>query len=417
MITLPRFFAIVAGISATLFLFGFMAVKGGGVAVANIIITGAIFYGIAFYGFVHYRAVRQEELRDVLAVAAETKSPLAIAVWAYVEDRPRGPLRRFCEGAFTNFLVLGFYWSWHKQRRFDRRVADLASHLEVGVPLSEALSMTPGTASGETILAAAVGESTGDLAGPLRQISSTRIGSAVIEVVPRLVYPVFLLVCQVGVVSFLMIFVAPKFEKIMADFHIRIPEFAATLLGAGHWMTRFLGPFMALSLFGMLWLVPMVIVSPTIRWWVPGLGSIERRYIQGRLLKMLGMLLGAGKTAPQALALLRRDNYLGMPALRRLELVSASVDQGQSLADELAIQRLMPKSMVPLVHAAERARNLPWALEEAGDSLLRSATRLVQRLSAGLGPLAVALMGVFVALIALGVFIPLVTILTELIPR
>ena len=144
--------------------------------------------------------------RYVLAVAAETKSPLAIAVWAYVEDRPRGPLRRFCEGAFTNFLVLGFYWSWHKQCRFDRRVAYLASHLEVGVPLSEALAMTPGTASGETILAAAVGESTGDLAGPLRQISKHlphRLGGHRSRSPVCLTW--FLLFCQVVVVSFLMV--------------------------------------------------------------------------------------------------------------------------------------------------------------------------------------------------------------------
>jgi len=203
----------------------------------------------------------------------------------------------------------------------------------------------------------------------------------------------------------------------MADFHIRVPEFAATLLGIGRWVTRFVGPFLALIVFAMLWLVPMLIVSPSVRWWVPGLAFVERRYVQGRLLKMLGMLLGAGKTAPQALALLRHEIYLGMPAHRRLDLVKASVEQGQPLADELAYQGLMPKSMVPLVHAAERARNLPWALEEAGDSLVRGATRLVQRVSAVLGPLAVAMMGVFVALIALVVFIPLVTILTELIPR
>jgi type II secretory pathway component PulF len=421
MISVPRFIGLIAGISASLFLFGAIAAvigfRGSMMGVPLFLVIALVFYGLALYGFLHYRAVRQEELRDVLAVAADSKSPLAIAVWAYVEDRPRSPLRRFVEGAFTNFLILGFYWSWHQQRRFDRRAADLASHLEAGVPLSQALCMTPGTASRETILAAAVGESTGDLATPLKQIAQSRIGSIVIEIVPRLLYPLFLLGMQLVIVTFLMVFVIPKFEKILSDFKIRLPESAAMIWSFGKTVTTYLGPFVGVVGFGLLWLIPMLIVSPTFRWWLPGVSIIERRFVQGRLLKMFGVLLGAGKTAPEALKILRGEDYLGPPAHRRLELVRERVKQGAPLAEELAANGLMPKRMIAFLHTAERARNFPWALQAAGDTMVRNATRLMQRVSAVVGPLAVAIMGVFVALMALGVFIPFITILTGLTPR
>jgi type IV pilus assembly protein PilC len=413
MISLARFVGLLAGISATLFLVGLIGFKGGGAWVMLFIVAGIILYGFAGYGYLHYRAVRQEELRDVLAVAAQTHSPLAIAVWAYVEDRPRGPLRRFCEGAFTNLLVMGSYWSLHKQRRFDRRVAELASNLEAGVPLSHALCMSPGTATRETIMAAAVGESTGDLAASLKQIGSARVNSTMIELVPKLVYPLFLLFCQILVVSFLIINVLPRLERIMSEFRVAMPAGVGAFLGFAE---KFLGPIVAMTLLGSFWLILMLIVSPSTRWRLPGVSSIERRYVQGQVLKMLGMLLKAGKTAPEALSILRREEFLGAPAHQRLKTISARIDQGQPLADELAAQGLMPKNMLPLLHAAQRARHFPWALEEAGDTLIRAAMRLVHRVSAIVGPLAIAIMGLLVALTALGVFIPFIAILTKFSP-
>ena len=417
MISMAKFIGLVAGILATLFLLGVLCVKGGAVVFAEVLLAFIAFYGIVLYGFLHYRIVRQDELRDVLAVAADTKSPLADAVWAYVEDRPRGRFRRFCEGDFTNFLILGFYWTWHKQRRFDRRAADLASHLEAGIPLSQALWMTPGVASRETILAARVGESTGDLVGPLKHISQSRIGSTVVEILPRLAYPVFLLFVQIAIVTFLMTFIVPRYEKILTDFRIRLPELSQAMFRIGRPVARY-GPYLvSLVVFGAFWLAAMLAASPSLRWQVPGIAAIERRFAQGRLLKMLGMLLSTGKTVPQSLALLTQEDYLGPPVKRKLEEAEGRIAAGEPLAEVLAAKRLMPANMVPLLHSAERARNLPWALEEAGDTLVRRTTRLLQRFSSTLGPIAVALMGVLIALTAMAFFLPLIAIMTELTPK
>ena len=127
--------------------------------------------------------------------------------------------RLMLEGALANLLVLGSYWTYHKRRKFDRRVTELAERLESGMSLSTALWMTPAVASRETKLAVAVGEATGDLAKPLRHISSTRMSEATIEAVPRFAYIIILLFLQIGVVAFIVTFVTPKFEKIFREFN------------------------------------------------------------------------------------------------------------------------------------------------------------------------------------------------------
>src|SRR5262245_49199286 len=53
------------------------------------------FYGWIVYSFLVYRFCRREELLHLLANAAEGGAPLASALRAYLQDRPRGDMREF----------------------------------------------------------------------------------------------------------------------------------------------------------------------------------------------------------------------------------------------------------------------------------------------------------------------------------
>jgi type II secretory pathway component PulF len=70
--------------------------------------------------------------------------------------------------------------------------------------------------------------------------------------------------------------------------------------------------------------------------------------------------------------------------------------------------------MVPLVHAAERAGNLPWAFVEMADGLYQRTMRLIQRVMQVAFPATVVLLGCLVALVVLSFFLPLVQLVTEL---
>jgi type II secretory pathway component PulF len=69
--------------------------------------------------------------------------------------------------------------------------------------------------------------------------------------------------------------------------------------------------------------------------------------------------------------------------------------------------------MVALVSAAQRAHNLSWALSELGDMQARRAVRISERLSLTIFPIAVFAVGLLVAFVAFGMFMPLLTLLAE----
>ena len=370
-------------------------------------------YGWVLFSFVHYRSGRQDELVQVLITAAESDAPLSSALWAYVLDRPQGNQRELWVATILFFVLPGYYWIWHRQNSFDRKLAKLAHLLEHGVPLAVALRDTPGVASADTRLAVAVGKATNQLAPCLRSLRGRRVGVVWLEVIPRLLYPLALLLTITSIASFLTIYIIPKYEKIYADFGLRLPR-ATTLFME---FTR--------SVSGYLWIVPLVLLtnaaliailfaSTTVRWFFPVVGRYYRSQVRSRVLNMLALLLEGAMPAPKALAFLAVNPAFGGIAGRRLSSARFRVENGEPLVDSLARSGLLARNAVPLAHAAERTHTLPWALKQLGDNLAGRAVRFVRQLSLVFTPLSVVLVGALVAFIALAIFWPLVQVLMAL---
>jgi type II secretory pathway component PulF len=118
-------------------------------------------------------------------------------------------------------------------------------------------------------------------------------------------------------------------------------------------------------------------------------------------------------TVPESIVALRRLP-LGYTALDRLEDVRNQIEQGEPLGDSLFRVGLLPWRMLPLVHAAERAGNLPWALVEMAESLYQRTMRLIQRVMQVVFPATVVLLGCLVAIVVVSFFLPLVQLISEL---
>jgi type II secretory pathway component PulF len=369
-------------------------------------------YGCILFSFLHYRYGRQEELVQVIITAVETGAPLSSALWAYLLDRPQGSQREMWVATLLFFILPGYYWIWHRRHSYDRKLADVARQLEHGVPLSVALARVPGVASPELRLAVAVGESTGDLAGCLKGLKERRLGAVWVEVAPRFFYPLLLLAVIFNVVTFLSIYIIPKFEKIFADFKLRLPDLTVQIMETTRWARGFVW-VVPMIVFGLAAVIALFWSSTNLRWFFPVVGRLYRSQVQSRVLSMLALLLQAKTPAPEALALLAESpTFAGTPR-RRLTRARFSVERGETLSDGLRQSGLLSRNAVTLVRAAERMKNLPWALAELGELLSTRAARFIRQLSLVVMPINIVAMGFLVAAIVVGMFLPLIHVLTE----
>jgi len=332
-----------------------------------LLVLGAV-YAWVLFAFLHYRQSRQAEFLEVITAAAEAQAPLAPALCAYLLDRPHGRLREFWIALFLFFIVPGYYWIAYRRTNYDRKVEQVAGLLEEGDSLSDALQQTPGVASRETRLAVALGEDTGQLARSLQSLrNSTRgqLASLWVELVPRFVYPLFLLLVISGVLNFWTLYLVPKYQRIFREMSVSLPHETEWVMALGrftlHWSW-----VLVLAVPILAGLLILLLLSPEVRWYFPVVGHFYRRYVRSRILQALAFLLQMGEPAPAAFAVLDESGYFTGGARRCLNAVRQRVVRGEPLADSLRQERVVPRSMVPLLKVAERAGNLPWGARRAG---------------------------------------------------
>jgi type IV pilus assembly protein PilC len=137
-------------------------------------------------------------------------------------------------------------------------------------------------------------------------------------------------------------------------------------------------------------------------------------HARSRVLKMLGILLSAEMPAPQALAVLADSGYFEWEVERRLEGSRRLIEQGEPLAKSLYRRGLLTAAMAPLVDAAERARNLPWALAELGDHLAGRTAQMIERITKAIFPLVICGLGLVVGFMVVGMFLPMIEVIGKL---
>jgi type IV pilus assembly protein PilC len=407
------FLTVLGGLLAFAGVVVLVALSVPGPAVLPVLLLLGFLYGWILFAYFHYRHGRQTELLQLLTTAAESGVPLAPALRAYLGDRPRGTAREFWVAVLLFFVLPGYYWFWHRRHSYDRKVAWVADQLEHGVPLHEALRAAPGVVPRETLVAVAVGEATGNLARCLRGSTTERLATVWLEILPRLVYPLLLLFFLSGVTGFSALYIVPRMERIFREFGEPTPILTRQAFGLFRSLTS-QNEFVALALPCAGILAIALLCSSHVRWHLPGIGRISRMAAQGRLLRTLAVLIETGKPVPQAMVLLSDSGAFEPAAAWRLDAARGAVLRGEPLADSLRSQGLLRPTMAPLVQAAERVHNLPWALAELGEFLFTQLVRLLRRMSLFAFTASVLAVGGLVGFIVIALFMPLVELLASL---
>lgn len=366
-----------------------------------------VLWGWEFFAYLHYRYCRQEEFLAILQTATTTQAPLETTLRAYLADRPREHLYR---GLLLTFVFPGYYWI-HLRRSFDQRLRQLADMLEAGHPLDRALQLIPGLATREVALAVTLGQFSGRLPQALAKLPDRRSAGRWLEFVPRLIYPFMVLATMVGIMSWTTIFIIPKMEMIFLHFKLKLPYATELFIAISRWNDRYFA-WPILVLFGLA-LGNLLVVSSRARWHCPGIAWLYRMHTRGQFLQMLGLMLETRMPLPRVLDCAIHSGLLPRAILERVDLLAADIEEGQPLPESLVREGLLPRSLQGLAETAQKANNLPWALQQLGDTLVRRAYQLTHRMLMIAFPLLVVAISLLVGAVAIAMFEPLVHMIDQ----
>lgn len=298
------------------------------------------------------------------------------------------------------------------------RALALAENLERGQALSEATIRSRLRMGTAMKLAVRLGESLGSLGPAMRQQidDSNQIDAALRDAVGRFFYLGTVVIVMTGVITFVMVKIVPVFQRMFEEFGLRLPAMTRLVIDASSWFVR-VGWIPSLPVLAIVF--PAFLLAALLYYagWFPRnlpiLSWLFRRYDGALVMRGLALAARRGMPLPAALRLLAESYPLSIIRWRLLQ-AAERVEGGQDWCRSLRRTGLIASADAAVLRAAQRAGNLPWALEEMADSALR---RQVLRLMAALQllfPIALLAIGAFVFFFVCGLFLPLIALIQGL---
>jgi type IV pilus assembly protein PilC len=224
-----------------------------------------------------------------------------------------------------------------------------------------------------------------------------------------------------GIMTFLLIFIVPRFELIFHDLlgDKPLPPVTRFVIGISGLMKNhgliLLGVIVAIvtfyKLIGRTRRGRLAIDRLKLR--MPLFGNLNRKTAISRFARTLGTLVTSGVPILQALNITRETAGNAAIALA-ISHVHDSVKEGESIVQPLEASRAFPPMVVSMVDVGEETGKLPEMLLKIADVYDDEVDNAVVALTSMLEPIMIVFLAVIVGTIVLALFTPLISIITGL---
>ncbi|NIM05337.1 MAG: type II secretion system F family protein [Armatimonadetes bacterium] len=231
------------------------------------------------------------------------------------------------------------------------------------------------------------------------------------------VYPIVVLVVAAAVVTFMLMFIIPVFERVYAQFRAQLPAATLGLIAVSNFLTR----FWWLAIAGIAGLVAgfraFIRTEKGQRIWdrtklrLPLFGKLIRKIVVTRFVRTLGALVNAGVPMLAALQTSARV-AANTEFTEAITKISNDVTEGSSLSGPLRMSGKFPNLVPRLVQVGEESGNLGEMLNKAAHFFDRDIEHSVRRLTTLMEPVLTIILGVIVGAIVISLYLPIFTLAT-----
>jgi type II secretory pathway component PulF len=286
-----------------------------------------------------------------------------------------------------------------------------------GLSLADAMAKSPETFPRVYVAMVEAGEAGGFLDVVLAQIAEfqSREKELRSKVMTAMLYPCILLVLALVVLTVLLVFFIPKFQRVFASIHGSLPLITQLIIGASNLMRSY-GLLVGAGLVGIFFLVRVWFTSEKgKRTWEglvlksPLVGPLIAQFAMARFCRMLGTLIGAGVPLVHGLNVARRSigNQILVDAVSHsIERVQQGGRLGQSLGD---CKALFSGSTLEMISVAEESGKLDGELVRIALVTEGDLDRNLKTAVAFAEPLMLFLIAGFIGIIFIGMLLPVLS--------
>ena len=298
---------------------------------------------------------------------------------------------------------------------------DVIEDIEGGNTLSEAMGKQPKAFDNLYVNMVKAGEAGGALEVILQRLAEfkEKAQSLKRKIVGAMIYPAAVITVAVAIVSFIMIFIIPKFKDIFIGFGVELPPPTILLINCSDWM---------MSYWYMMFITPIAFIifikivkknktgAYVVDWLslrIPLIGKILHIGTIARVTRTLGTLIASGVPILEGL-LISRDTAGNAVFVRAFDNIYSAIREGETIAVPLRESRIVDDMVVNMIDVGEETGALDDMLYKVADVYDEEVEVRVESLVSLLEPIMVVVLGLIVGFIVIALFMPLIKLLNDL---
>jgi type IV pilus assembly protein PilC len=298
---------------------------------------------------------------------------------------------------------------------------DVVDDVESGSTLSEAFGKHPKCFDRLYVNMVKAGEAGGALEVILQRLADfkEKAQSLKRKITGAMVYPAVVILVAVSILSFIMVFIIPKFQKIFKDFNLPLPWATTALMAISEWFVQYwyLLPIFPIAFWLLLKLIRLHRTGAFILDWIklriPVAGGIIEKTVVARTTRTLGTLISSGVPILEALMIVK-ETATNQVFERCYQRVYESIREGDTIAAPLKASRLVDDIVVNMIEVGEETGDLDTMLYKIADVYDEEVDVLVESLISLLEPIMIVVLGGIIGSIVIALFLPLIKLIEGL---
>jgi type IV pilus assembly protein PilC len=298
---------------------------------------------------------------------------------------------------------------------------DVVDDVESGSTLSEAFAKHPKCFDRLYVNMVKAGEAGGALEVIMQRLADFKEKAQSLKrrIIGAMVYPIAVISVAIGILTFIMVYIIPKFEKIFKDFDMKLPWLTEQLMFVSHWFAQYwyVIPLFPLALWLLFKLIRLNRIGNFCVDWMwlklPIVGTIIEKTVVARTTRTLGTLVSSGVPILEALSIVR-ETCTNAVFERMYLRVYESIREGETIAQPLKESRLVDDMVVNMIDVGEETGELDAMLNKIADVYDEEVNVLVEGLISLLEPIMIVVLGLIVGTIVIALFLPMIKLLEGL---
>lgn len=293
-------------------------------------------------------------------------------------------------------------------------LSNIASSLEGGLTLSQAMGQHPKIFSHLFISIVNVGEETGGLDQAFLQISQymEREKETQSRIKSALRYPTMVIIAISVAMAIVNIYVIPAFKGVFDKMGAELPWQTKMLMSVSNFSVAYWPHILGGLVLTAIMLIKYIetpeghLKKDQLMLKIPAVGSIIHRATMERFSRSFAMILSSGVPLIQGISIVSNaigNVYIGS----KLDTMRIGIEKGDSISRMAMSIGLFPPLVVQMIMVGEETGNISEMLLEVADFYETEIDAELKNLASVIEPFLLLIIGSMVLVLALGIFLPM----------